>query len=250
MSTRSPALSSTITFWDTSAWREPSLRAYLAEELSEGRSRASILKLAALLHDVAKPQTRTVKADGGAQFLGHADIGAEIAASIMRRLRFSAREVRFVTVLVAEHLRPVQLAPKGEPPSRRALYRFHRDLGDAAEAVLLLSLADAASARGLTGSAGVEASDAWLHHVRYMNSLLVRSIEEEGILDPPRLLTGHDIMTSLGLREGPLIGELLEAVREAQAMDEVRDTGEALELARRLAMEASPRDMVGDDERS
>ena len=100
---------------------------------------ASLLKLAALLHDVAKPQTRDrARPTAASRFLGHADLARRVAARIMRRYRFSAREVRFVSVLVAEHLRPVQLAQVGEVPTRRALYRFYRDLGDAAPAVLLL----------------------------------------------------------------------------------------------------------------
>jgi putative nucleotidyltransferase with HDIG domain len=234
------------TLWETFAWREESLRAYLAAEMSEGRTRASVLKFAALLHDIAKPQTRTLTDDGNAHFYGHAELGAEIAGRIMRRLRFSAAEVRFVATLVEQHLRPVQLAPVGVAPTRRALYRFHRDLGDAAEAALLLSLADAASVRGLTGAAAGEASEPWLHHVRYMNSLLVRSIEEEGILHPPRLITGRDIMARLALPEGPLIGRILEAIREAQATGEVRDAGDALALARRLAAGQLPGDVVSD----
>jgi putative nucleotidyltransferase with HDIG domain len=234
------------TLWETFAWRDESLRAYLAAEMSEGRTRAAIIKFAALLHDVAKPQTRTLTPDGNAHFYGHADLGAQIAGGIMRRFRFSAAEVRFVATLVEQHLRPVQLAPVGVAPTRRALYRFHRDLGDAADAVLLLSLADAASARGLTGYPRVEQSEPWLHHVRYMNSLLVRSIEEEGILHPPRLLTGRDIMDRLALPEGPLIGRILEAIRERQATGEVRDAGDALALARRLAAGQHPGDVVGD----
>ena len=54
-----------------------------------------------------------------------------------------------------------------------------------------------------------------------MNSLLVRSKEEEGIVDPPRLLTGRDIIARLGVPEGPAVGRLLEALREAQAAGEV-----------------------------
>ena len=101
--------------------------------MPEGRSRASLLKIAALLHDVAKPadaddrRRRAVRS-----FFGHADAGADDGATVMRRLRFSAAEVQFVSTLVAEHLRPVQLAQVGEAPTRRALYRFYRDLGDAA----------------------------------------------------------------------------------------------------------------------
>ncbi len=95
----------------------------------------------------------------------------------------------FVSTLVAEHLRPVQLAQAGEAPTRRALYRFYRDLGEACPAVLLLALADAAAARGPSMT-----PEGWSRQVAYMNSLLVRSREEEGIVHPPRLLSGHDIM--------------------------------------------------------
>jgi putative nucleotidyltransferase with HDIG domain len=220
--------------WQAFAWCEPELRAYLAEEMSEGRSRAALLKLAALLHDVAKPQTRTEEPGGRARFFGHADLGADIARRIMRRLRFSSRESAFVALLVAEHLRPVQLAQIGEAPTRRALYRFYRDLGDAAPAVLLLALADAAAARGEQMS-----RDGWSRQVAYMNGLLVRSKEEEGIVHPPRLLSGQDIMSELELPEGPAIGRLLAAIEEAQAAGDVHDREGALAFARTLAREGA-----------
>jgi putative nucleotidyltransferase with HDIG domain len=218
--------------WRIFGWCEDGLRAYLAEEPSEGRSRASLLKIAALLHDVAKPQTRSVDPGGRTRFFGHADAGAAVARAIMRRLRFSSREAAFVALLVEEHLRPVQLAQVGEAPTRRALYHFHRDLGDAASAVLLLALADAAAARGPEMT-----SEGWTAQAMYMNSVLVRSREEEGILAPPRLLSGHDIMSALGIEAGPKVGRLLEALREAQAVGEVRDRDEALAFVKDAARE-------------
>lgn len=218
-------------------WRElwstfdaPSLRAYLAEEMREGQARAAILKLAALLHDVAKPQTKTMDADGRVRFFGHADAGAETASRILRRLRFSAREIRFVSLLIAEHLRPGQLAAVGEAPTRRALYRFFRDLGDAASGVLLLSLADAASARGPRMT-----PEGWGQLVGYMNGLLVRSREEEGIVNAPPLLDGNDIMSRFGIPEGPVVGAILAAVREAQGAGEIADRDAALLLAEHIA---------------
>jgi poly(A) polymerase len=220
--------------WDAASeafgWCEGELRAYLAETLTEGRSRASLLKLAALLHDVAKPQTRTVDDDGRVRFLGHADEGAATARRVMRRLRFSAEETRFVSKLVAEHLRPVQLAQVGEVPTRRALYRFYRALGDAVPAVLLLALADAAASRGPSMT-----SEDWSRHVGYMNGLLVRSMKEEGIVDPPRYLTGQDIIRDVGVPAGPKIGKLLELLREAQAAGEVSDRAAALAFVREAA---------------
>jgi len=204
--------------------------AYLDAQPVEGRSRRGLLKLSALLHDAGKPRTRTVDASGRIRFFGHADEGARIAASIMRRLRYAGREERFVTLLVQEHLRPVQLAQKGEAPTRRALYRFYRDLGEAAPAVLLLALADGAASAGwrLTRTG-------WRRQVAYMAGLLVRSQEEEGIVRPPRLLTGRDIMRELGVPEGPHIGRWLEALREAQAAGEVTDSESALAHVRTLA---------------
>ena len=222
--------------WRAFGWCDAELRAYFGEQISEGRTRASTLKFAALLHDVAKPQTREVEADGRVRFLGHADAGAEVAGRMLRRYRYSAREVRFVSVLVAEHLRPVQLAQVGEAPTRRALYRFHRDLGDAARSVLFLALADAVAARGPKMT-----SEGWSRHVRYMNSVLVRSIQEEGILDPPRFLTGRDIIERLGVPEGPTIGRWLEALREAQAVGEVADADAAFEFVAGLAQAESER---------
>jgi poly(A) polymerase len=216
--------------WRAFAWCEGDLRAYLAEELTEGRTRGSLLKLASLLHDVAKPQTRSVGDDGRVRFFGHADEGAAIAARVMRRLRFSAAEVRFVAGLVAGHLRPVQLAQVGEAPTRRALYRFYRALGDGVPAVLLLALADAAASRGPSMTSG-----GWSRHVAYMNSLLVRSKEEEGIVHPPRLLTGDDVMRELGMAPGPAVGRVLEALREAQAAGEVETRDAALAFVRRAA---------------
>jgi poly(A) polymerase len=220
------------TLWQAFAWCERDLRAYLAEEMSEGRPRAALLRIGGLLHDVAKPQTCAELPDGRVRFVGHDDIGARIAGEIMRRLRFSAAEVRFVQTLVAEHLRPVQLAQVGEVPTLRAIYRFARDAGDALPAVLLLALADAAAARGPSLT-----RDGWARHVAYMNSLLVRTFGEAATMHPPRLLSGHDIMSRFGVPEGPRVGRLLEAVREAQAAGEVQDVAGAEAYVRRLLAE-------------
>jgi len=73
-----------------------------------------------------------------------------------------------------------------------------------------------------------------------MNGILVRSVQEEGIVQPPRLLSGDDIIRELGVPAGPAIGELLEALREAQAAGDVRNAPEALAFVRRLASKPGP----------
>lgn len=204
------------------------LTQYLAEKVG-GHSRLVLLKLAGLLHDVAKPETKSVDADGRVRFLGHSELGAVKAAGVLRRLRFGSREERFVALLVDEHLRPAQLS-SGDLPSRRALYRFFRDLGGAAPACLLLSLADAAAAAGprLRPSR-------WSGQVAYLSWVLQQA---EGLVsDRPRerrLLDGDELMAALGIGPGPQVGRLLRAIEEAVAAGEVSSTAEALEYARSI----------------
>ncbi len=96
-----------------------------------------VLRLAALLHDVAKPQTRTVDA-GGAHFYGHENVGAEVAAELLERLRFPSDVVRDVAALVKHHMYAAD--PALEP---KTLRRFVRRVGvDALERQFALRAAD------------------------------------------------------------------------------------------------------------
>jgi hypothetical protein len=134
---------------------------------------------------------------------------------------------------VAEHLRPVQLAQVGEVPTKRALYRFNRAVGDALPDVLLLALADAAASRG-----PVLTREGWGRHVAYMNSLLARSMDKEaGILRPTSFLDGNDVMLEAGIPAGPLVGQVLEALHEAEAVGDVTSADEARRFVKRLAGE-------------
>ena len=211
--------------WRQFSWLD--IRSYFRQEVVPGHARAAVLKLGGLLHDIAKPQTKTFDKDGRMRFFGHAEQGADAVTAILRRLRFSAGEIEIVRTMIAQHLRPVQLGQKG-PPSRRALYRYFRDCGDAATEVLFLSLADHLATVGPRVSIY-----GWRDHVSLINYMLSKRYEEETLLRPPRLVTGHDLMSELGLEPGPLVGRLLETVREAQAAGEVSSREEALLLARR-----------------
>jgi putative nucleotidyltransferase with HDIG domain len=210
------------------------LDAYL-NEIVGGHTRTVLLKLAALLHDVAKPETKTQEPDGRVRFFGHSERGAETAARICRRLRFGNREAAFVSLLVEEHLRPTQLSQTDALPSKRALYRYFRDLGDAAPACLFLSLADAAAARGPRLE-----PDRWAGHVAYVAWVLQQATQPDGIVKPQRLVDGATLMAALDLQPGPLIGRLLDAIDEAHATGEIATTEAAIDLARELVAEEPP----------
>jgi poly(A) polymerase len=191
-------------------------------EVSHGSTRRSLLKLAALLHDIAKPQTKSVDNDGRARFLGHPTEGAAAAAAILERLRFSRREIQLVELLVKYHLRPTQMSQEGMP-TRRAIYRYFRDTGEAGIDLLFLSLADHLAARGPTLD-----REQWQAHTRMTAGVLDIHFNEASLSPPPRLIDGHDVMGLFGLSPGPKVGELLEAVREAQAAGEVNNRRQAL----------------------
>lgn len=211
--------------WGQLAW-SPEARRRWRETAADGHSRGALAKMAALLHDIAKPETRTVEADGRLRFFSHAEAGAEVAAAVMRRLRFSAASVRLVATMVEEHLRPPQMAQDG-PPSRRALFRYFRDAGEAAVDILFLSLADHWATRGPRLD-----PRGWRAHVNLVNYILA-SRQQEELVRPPRQVSGHDLMRELGLAPGPTVGRLLAAIAEAQAAGEVSDRETALALARR-----------------
>ena len=201
-----------------------------------GHSRRVLLKLAGLLHDVSKPETKSEQPDGRIRFLGHPVQGAAKAESICSRLRFGAKEKRFVSLLVEEHLRPTQLAQGDDLPSKRALYRFFRDLDDAAPACLFLSLADAAAARGPRLE-----KDRWAGHVAYVRWVLENGMQPESPAEKPqRLVDGATLMATLGLAPGPEVGRLLSAIDEAYAVGELSTLDEAIALARDLIAEARP----------
>lgn len=200
----------------------PALAQHFAVGVSRGSTRRSLLKLAALLHDIAKPQTRTVEDGGRVRFLGHAQEGAEIAAGILERLRFSVKEVKCVEIMVRHHLRPGQLR-QHELPSHRAIYRYFRDTGDAGIDILFLNMADFLAARG----PGLNIAE-WREHSQMIDYVITERFQEESLVVPHKLVSGHDLIGIFGMSQGPKIGEVLEAVREAQATGEVATREEAV----------------------
>ena len=203
------------------------LASHLGEPLGDGATRREALKLAALLHDVAKPETRSVEG-GRTRFLGHDTLGAERVIAIAARLRLSGKMAAVIERLVRHHLRPMHLAQSGGV-SRRARFRFFRDLGDDAHDLLLLALADAAALRGDSPL------DVWRGpDGRIVRELMAGHADETAALSAPPLLDGREAMEALGLQQGPEIGRLLRLLREAQAVGAVTTRGAALAYLRRM----------------
>lgn len=214
--------------WEELAWCA-GIREYFLDETSPGATRGALLKFCGLVHDVAKPQTKSIR-DGRMRFFGHSDLGAEMATQLMQRLRFPTREVALVAAMIEAHLRPLQLGQQGSP-SKKAIYRFFRDTKGAGIDTLFLAMADH------LGSVGSRVSvEGFRAHVALTAHILHVRFSEEQVISPKRLIDGDDLMAALGVEQSEVIGDLLEAVREAQAGGEVATKEQAMALARsRLA---------------
>ena len=206
------------------------LEGHFAETISDGHTRGTLLKLTALLHDVAKPATKMVTPEGRTRFFGHPEQGAETARKALSRLRLSRRGREMVATQVEHHLRPSQLSQKGEIPTQRAVYRFFRSLGDAAIETLYLGMADYLAARGPQ----IEREE-WEDYTKVIRYALETGLHQEEEVSSPRLVDGYEVMDALGLKPGPMLGKVLNMVEEAQATGEIGSRKEALALAREVA---------------
>jgi len=165
------------------------------------------LALAALLHDVGKPFARSTQ-DGRDRFDDEEKVGARIADELCRRLKLSNAERERVVWLVAHH-RCLGQAPKlRESKLKRVLAEPGID------ELLALHRADALASTG-------EAK-----HVDFCEEYL--RTEPSGPINPPPLLTGHDLMQH-GLTPGARFATILERVRDAQLDGRIASKRDALE---------------------
>jgi len=171
-----------------------------------------LLVFAVLFHDVAKPVTAMVDTTGRIRFNDHDRIGAQMTEAIMRRLRFSGAEIEAIVEMVRQHM-----VFKDAPNMRVAkLKRFMARPTFNQE--LELHRVDCQSS----------------HRMLDNYEFLLRKREEfanEPIIPPP-LVRGDDLI-ALGLKPGPKLGEMLEALETRQLEGTLRTREEALEWVKR-----------------
>ena len=203
------------------------MKTYLHEIIGGGHSRLALLKMAAILHDIGKPETRR-KEGSRMTFHTHEHAGERITRQVAKHLKFSVKERFFLEDAVRMHLRPGYLS-NFKRPSEKAVFRYLRDTKDEAVGLAILALADQAATRGpLTTEAKIK------HHAKICHMLIDRYFEIKNLKPKQRLLTGHDLIKVLKLKPSKLFGKILSKVEEAAALGKIKTKDEALSLARRL----------------
>lgn len=203
----------------------------MLEPLSAGVSRLAATKLAALIHDIGKPDTWVITDEGKHTFIAHDKLGAEMCEPLAKRLKWSKPVERFIEKLVRWHLRPGHLFQQGTPTDK-AKYRFYRTIGDELPELIVLALADFRSTCGPGLQVGRrEAEENLFELLRNFSVIQVGKVKES------RFLNGTDLMNLLGISPGPIIGDILEDLLEAQALGEVKSPEDAGSLAKKLYRE-------------
>jgi poly(A) polymerase len=204
------------------------IRAHLAQPLADDLTRSTALRLGALLHDIAKPQTQARHDDGSVLgFPGHSEQGADLARGILVRLRASERLRTHVAALTRHHLL-LGFLVHTDPLDRRAIYRYLVTTSPVEVDVSLLSVADRLATRGRKASQSIE------RHVAVARIVLPAALAFPAVAAEPPLLRGDELAAALGMEPGPALGRLLGAVAEARYAGEVATADEAIALARTL----------------
>ena len=144
------------------------------------------------------------------------------------RWRYSGAEIQWLLIVTAMAPSYAECLRSGTRWELCA-HRFWRARGASGVERALLELA-------LAIPSGQFDQNAWLVLLERQHLLLTAYFEEyERLVAPAPLVDGHALMAALGLPPGPRVGELLDALREAQVIGEIEDVAGAVALARRLA---------------
>jgi poly(A) polymerase/tRNA nucleotidyltransferase (CCA-adding enzyme) len=163
------------------------------------------IRLAALLHDIGKPRTRRRK-DDDYTFYGHEVIGARITEQVLRRLKFDNETREKVTHLVRRHMFYYDVGKVTEAGARRLLRRVGKEHFDD---LIKLRIAER------KGSGVPKAEPYRLRHLQF----LVEKAAQEPITTSQLAINGNDLIAKLGMKPGPKIGGVLNALL-AQVLDD------------------------------
>ncbi len=206
----------------------PDLRRYFQQQIGGGHSRWALVKLAALLHDIGKPQTRKLEGER-MSFHSHEHVGRGITRAMAKQLKLSTAERYALEDMVLFHLRPGYLS-NFKRPSERAFFRYFYATKNEAVSIALLSLADQRATRGPLTSIQDQA-----HHEKICRDISGRYFEKQKEKPFVRLIDGNDLIKQLKLSPSPLFGQILARVEEEQGTGKIATKSEALQLAKEIA---------------
>lgn len=210
----------------------PEVKEHLESVDFGGAPRLAHLKLAGFLHDIGKFSTWTIEEDTGRhRFIKHDDIGAKIAAPMLKAMNFSNKQIDYLTSMIKNHIYPSQLMTAPEIDfstlaGEKAMMRFIRKMNDNVIDNIILAQADRLSARGEEITEEIVAKN-----ISSLNKLLNFYLSVRKTLEPlPVLLNGNDVMKILNIKPSKQLGEIMNALHEAQLSGDVTTKEQAVDF--------------------
>jgi len=204
---------------------------YFNRTIVDDRDVSGLAILAALFHDVEKPNTVTIQEDGKIRFLGHDALGSVRIRDRMSEYKFSSKETERVSNIIRYHMRFHSLVSRkdaGRQISNRSIYRFFQQAEQVGVELVILGLADLRGTYEYTLS-----PERWRTALDVAEILLSAYFNRYSeVIDPPLLLNGFDLMNEFGMKPGQEIGKALEYLREEQAAACIKERETAHELVK------------------
>jgi len=195
-----------------------------------GFSRIAHLRLACFMHDIGKFSTWTIEEDTGRhRFIKHEDAGAKMCVPVLKKLCFSNKQIDYISYIIKKHMYPTAVVSAPEL-SEKVMMRYIRKSGDNAIDNILIAQADRLSARGpeITDEIVKENIDA-------LNKLLKFYLDKKENLKPlPKLLNGNEVMKILNIKPSPRLGQIMDALFEAQISSEIVTKEDAVNFIKNL----------------
>ena len=179
-----------------------------------------ILRLAALLHDVGKLQTRSMSEDGKVQFIGHEKAGADLAAQMLLRLKLPTAVIKEVSFLIGKHMLSKQWGDSLEKMKDKRLRELQLECATEERFERLVSLIDADNRSHADGFCLPGQAQAFRSRTAAMKQ------EGTALFGYKLPVTGKDVMELKGLKPGPEVKEVLEYVLKLAFVQPVRSRDE------------------------
>lgn len=187
------------------------------------KPRFGLLKLSAFLHDIGKPQTWTIEEDTGRhRFIKHDDIGSKLVVPVLKNLNFSKKQINYVSLMIKNHIYPSQvIVSQGD--IKKSYMRFVRKMEDYVPDIIYLAMADRLSAQGPAITKEITEAN-----INGLTTLLNFYLDVKDTLKPlPVLIDGNEIMEKFNIKPSPILGKIINQLKEAQISGDVNTKSEA-----------------------
>ena len=210
------------------------IREYLNTERFGQVKLIAYLKLAGFLHDIGKPSCWTIEEETGRhRFIKHDEIGAKLVEPILKKLKFSKKQIEYIKTLIKYHIYPSSLV-SAEDVTEKAYYKFYRKMEGYVIDVIILAMADRLSARG-----SVITEEMVKNNIENLTKLLNTYLEQKNNIKPiEKLLDGRDIMEILHINQSPELGRIIKELKEAQISGDVINKKQAIEFVKNFSIKS------------